>query len=1215
MTKDPGPSAVRELFDLAVGLAGPERERLLADASVESPEVAKEVIGLLEEVGGRDSFLDSFPSCLGVSSGDETSTERSMLAAGEVLAARFRIVRYLARGGMGEVYEAEDLLLGGVVALKTIRPEMAGNARAMRRLHREVAVARRVTHPAVCRIFDVGHHVRDGLRLSFLTMELLEGEPLGRRLRRDGPLPIPEAQMVAHDVGQGLSALHEAGVLHRDLKSDNVFLMAGLRRARGACAVVTDFGLARAAGDRDGSSEDERFAGTLDTMSPEQVRGDPLTAASDVYSFGLLLHEMVTGALPFEGDTGVARALRRLSEHPVSPLLARPDLPRGWQAAIARCLERDEVRRPAGASDVVGWLEGTGRRIRPGYRRRTAFGVLAASLVGVVSIALLGRTPGGTNAAVMTPRSVAILPLAGDGRSDGAWMSTALSELVGAELEAAEGFNVIPGDVVAEVAADAADGRELSARAAVRLGSILGADTIVTVSRSGGSSTAPTADVRVMDTLHGDVQLATRVGGGPSSFQARALQVGRDLRAKLGAHPLSSEEARLAVAPFSRNLMALEAYSEGLRRLRDLDPPGACEMLGKAVVADPSFALAHSVLAMTWEDLGYERRAREAADKAFALSSALPRRDRLVLEQRYRVTHREWAAAIDVGSALFTFHPERLDYGLDLATAQVRGFRATDALRTLDRLRALASGDARVDLLEASAWGARRDFVRMESAATRAVSVARSHGRRILLAQSLLARSDARRALGRSFEALDDAEEARGLYVAVGHRKGEVDGLLAAAAALGAQGDVSGASDLLGSARVICHQIDYRRAESKILNTVATLRIWQAGAEVEAPLTEAIQIAQATGNLSGEATSLTNLGYYLMRRDPGKAQGLLQRAQAIYRDVGAKADEADLVRIQGEVASTQNDLEGAERIYGESIALFLDVGIDGCMGIPVTSLGFIMVKRGRLPEAQWLFEAARALSEEDQDAYGRVRALRGIAQIAVVEGRADAARDALGLALNAAREACLVDDEAAALGDLGRAALQAGCFDEAGRLFRQCNAVAVSEWPKVTPETFALLALCQGRPDEAEWLLAPAAQAHGMTPRQAVMWGRVMVELGRDGDAEAALQEAAPHRAELWEVGGFSFAVVSAAAAARRNVPSAERKLDSLQREAAGLGFVEASMDARLVRGQIFLRYGAAGRGRAELRELEREARQRGLDGVAEVASRSLIPSPLARPF
>ncbi len=192
----------------------------------------------------RDAVDPSLSATQGLDSGPSSGGRRALVfATGALVSGRYRILRFIAAGGMGEVYEADDLELDVRVALKTLREEVTRSDGALDRFRREVALARKVTHPNVCRIFDVGRH-RDGdaPAVTFLTMELLPGETLAAHLRREGPMALDRALPLLRDMARALSAAHRAGVVHRDFKSGNVMLVP---THDGFRAVVTDFGLAR----------------------------------------------------------------------------------------------------------------------------------------------------------------------------------------------------------------------------------------------------------------------------------------------------------------------------------------------------------------------------------------------------------------------------------------------------------------------------------------------------------------------------------------------------------------------------------------------------------------------------------------------------------------------------------------------------------------------------------------------------------------------------------------------------------------------------------------------------------------------------------------------------------------------------------------------------------------------------------------------------------
>ena len=280
------------------------------------------------------------------------------LSVGDVIADRYRIIRLIGRGGMGEVYAADDLLLNERVALKTLRGDLAGDEALLLRFHQEISIARKVTHPNVCRIFEVGIHRAEGQPpLLFFAMELLHGQTLSERIHA-GRLTRAEAFPIAIQLAEGLQAAHRAGIVHADFKSANVILVPA---ASGVRAVITDFGVARAeAGatvvdETRSGHETIRVAGTLAYMSPEQLSGDRVTTASDIYSFGIVLFEMACGRRPFDDADVIKSAMLRASGQTPSARAEVAMLDERWDMAISRCLQRDPHRRFT-AGDLASWL-------------------------------------------------------------------------------------------------------------------------------------------------------------------------------------------------------------------------------------------------------------------------------------------------------------------------------------------------------------------------------------------------------------------------------------------------------------------------------------------------------------------------------------------------------------------------------------------------------------------------------------------------------------------------------------------------------------------------------------------------------------------------------------------------------------------------------------------------------------------------------------------
>jgi serine/threonine protein kinase len=277
-----------------------------------------------------------------------------------LVAKRYRIVRLVARGGMGEVYEAFDTSLNERVALKTVTSTACDNARAVRALKAEVLHARRITHPNVCRIFDFGTHVMEHSagEIHFLVMEFIDGECLGKMLRASGALSVEDAVCVARQLLLGLRAAHNAGILHRDFKSENVILRTD---GNGQLSpVILDFGLAKALNESGNiattQTHSHEMVGTISYMAPEQIEGSPLSRASDLYALGVVWFEMLTGRLPFEAASPAASALARLHRDAEAPSSIVPKVPKWLDTIVLRCLSRQRGERFGTAQQVLDAL-------------------------------------------------------------------------------------------------------------------------------------------------------------------------------------------------------------------------------------------------------------------------------------------------------------------------------------------------------------------------------------------------------------------------------------------------------------------------------------------------------------------------------------------------------------------------------------------------------------------------------------------------------------------------------------------------------------------------------------------------------------------------------------------------------------------------------------------------------------------------------------------
>src|SRR5271165_5980819 len=303
-----------------------------ASCSADNPERHR-FCGACGAALGSASEVPTAAIPLGSTPASSSSFDEGRFPPGAVLAERYRIIALLGKGGMGEVYRASDLKLGQPVALKFLPQTTARNPQLLARFHAEVRIARQVSHPNVCRVYDIGEV--DGV--TFLSMEYVDGEDLRSLLRRIGRLPPDKALEIARKLCAGLAAAHDKGVLHRDLKPANIMI-----DGRGQ-VLIADFGLAALAGQLEGAHVQD---GTPAYMAPEQLAGKEVSVRSDLYALGLVFHEMFTGKQAFE--SGAKRSTPATVKE-VDVLVER---------VILRCLDADPRNRPASALQVAAALPG-----------------------------------------------------------------------------------------------------------------------------------------------------------------------------------------------------------------------------------------------------------------------------------------------------------------------------------------------------------------------------------------------------------------------------------------------------------------------------------------------------------------------------------------------------------------------------------------------------------------------------------------------------------------------------------------------------------------------------------------------------------------------------------------------------------------------------------------------------------------------------------------
>ena len=552
------------------------------------------------------------------------------LVLGTLFGNRYEIVSILGQGGMGRVYKARDRELDKIIALKTIRLDTAEGPEALARFKQELVLARKVTHKNVVRIFDLGE--AEGIK--FFTMEHIEGDSLKALIRRRGKIPPAEAATLSRQILSALEEAHAQGIVHRDLKPQNVMVA----RNEGT-AHLMDFGIARAT-DATSMTATGAVVGTPDYMSPEQVKGEKAGPTSDVFSFGVILYEMLTGELPYQAETPMSKVMMRLSHRPRPVREISTEIPKYLEGIVRRCLEIDPALRYQRAGEALADLDREAAstsftiRVQQTMKRRRHV-IVGTALVAVAAagaawwFALSTKaTPPATAAIPAGPvHTLAILPFTNaTGSKDLEWMREGLAEMLVTDLSQSRYVRPVPGERVFRVLEDlgAADRTRFDESTLESISKRAAAETVLygqfvesggklrldlTLRRAGSGVPVPLK----AEGATGDVfALVDRISGGVK----RQLDLTDD--------QIKGDSARPFTEVATSSVDALRLFQEGVAAFRRGSVQGAIPKLREATGKDAGFAMAWTRLAEAYIDAGEQREAEAAVERARALSESSP---------------------------------------------------------------------------------------------------------------------------------------------------------------------------------------------------------------------------------------------------------------------------------------------------------------------------------------------------------------------------------------------------------------------------------------------------------------------------------------------------------------------------------------------------------------------------------------------------------------
>ena len=550
--------------------------------------------------------------------------------AGQILNGRYHVIRMLGKGGMGAVYHAWDEELGVGVALKVILPPEDESPQVVeemeRRFKKELLLARQITHRNVVRIHDIGEV--DGIK--FITMSYIKGEDLASMLK-SGPLPVPRALALARQIVSGLAAAHEAGIVHRDLKPANVMVEGG-----GEWALLMDFGIARSVrgGTSGGTMGGGVVVGTIDYMAPEQARGELVDGRADVYAFGLIFYEMLTGRRHLAGDGAVSDLVARMNAAPPPVRRLKPEIPEGLDAIVTRCLQPAAADRYESCAELMAalqQLDAEGRTI-PKARPRGAsprFVALAAAIVIAVSGTAYWTASRRGGAAVTNQRApVSVLIADFDNQAKDPVFDGTLEQALGLAIEGAPFIASFPRTSARRVAGQLSPGAELD-EATSRLVSRREGIHVVLAGSVARSGRDYVLTVRALDSAGNELSLSRETARSKDQVLTALSRLASSVRRSLG--DVTADSAQVEAETFTASsLEAARAYEEAQQLQHAGDAQAAIAAYQRATALDPGLGRAYAGLAAVYANSGQ----RDEADRNYRL--AMERIDRMTERERYR---------------------------------------------------------------------------------------------------------------------------------------------------------------------------------------------------------------------------------------------------------------------------------------------------------------------------------------------------------------------------------------------------------------------------------------------------------------------------------------------------------------------------------------------------------------------------------------------------
>ncbi len=867
-----------------------------------------------------------------------------VLEPGHVLGQRYEILSLLGEGGMGAVYKARDIELNRIIALKTIRREYAGNSAIIERFKQELILSTQVTHRNVIRIYDLGE--ADGMK--FITMEYVEGIDLRTLIHERQKLPAEEAVDIIQQASKALEAAHAVGVIHRDLKPQNI-----MRDPNGRILVM-DFGLARTL-EGDGMTQTGALVGTMEYMSPEQALGKPLDQRSDIFSLGLIFYELLTGQTPFRADSALASLIKRTQERAVPVSHHDSSISGPLDRIVNRCLERDVNLRYQTASELLAdlnkWRGKTSsgsmvaaapsysrprRQFTPRQRWWVGGGAAALLLIAVVAGYMAthlspSRSSAKSQAAAPAPLALAIVPFrnsSGDEKDD--WMGGSVADMLSTDIGQSAHLRAVPTDRVHQVLSDLRIGPQtvLDPDTLRRIAEFSNADVVVSgqYSRFGDQIVI---DANIRD-LKRNQTIPVKAQALAKDLPTAIDQLADSVRSNLALSPDVMKELKAqSFKPSSTSVDALRAYNQGLALMREGKNLDALKSFQLATTEDAQFALAHSRLAEAQSELGFNSDAEQSSRHAVELarSENLPLPEQYLIDASHARIIKDNKQAIEAYEKLAASWPSDVDVQYNLGSLY------------------MDTGD-----------------------------VARAHD---IFAKILVA----------------DPNNVKALW-----EMGAVENNL---------GNPDAALDSLNKGLRLATQFDNQEQEALILlSTGISYRLLNRPEEAMRNYQESIEINQKLGQKRGVAAALDEVAYLqAMGGKSDEALASYTKALAILREIGMKEEQGDTLLEMGTVYQDRGDYDQALAHYKDALQIQRETGDQGGEALCLNNIGAVYLAKGDTDNAFTNYQQALQLREKLGVPDDIAQPLEGLGEAYTHTGQYDQALSSLMRALELSRKA------------------------------------------------------------------------------------------------------------------------------------------------------------------------------------------------------------------